>query len=278
MDNNEIFIGRTPEQVNQSIPREVIDTEFQVPTTEIDLPSDGLLYESGQKKVKIKYLTASEDDILFSPDLIKAGKSLDALLQKAVIDKNINPDDLLIGDRNAVLLALRRTGLGDEFKASPVLCPSCEESFEPKVDLSKLGLKKLEIKPDPDGFFDYILPTMNKRIKFRLLTGKDENRLAKAATAGKKLSTQKSGMQVVNKIMTERYLLQIMEVEGKRDKLLISKLIDVMPMKDSMAFREYVREIEPNVNTTCSVECTHCGHVFDEQIVLDYRLFYPSLK
>lgn len=273
--DNEIFLGKTPEQ---QIPREIIDTEFQVLTTDVELPSQGLLYATGQKKVKIKYLTASEDDILFSPDLIKAGKSLDMLLQKAVIDKNISPDDLLIGDRNAILVALRRTGLGDEFVASSVLCPSCEESFEPVIDLSKLGLKKLEIAPDSDGFFDYVLPTMNKRIKFRLLTGKDENRLAKAAISNKKLSSNKTGLQMVNKIMTERYLLQIMEVEGKTDKLLVQKLIEFMPMRDSTAFREYVKLVEPNIDTKCDVECKHCGHTFEEQITLDYRLFYPSLK
>ncbi len=275
MENNEIFLGKNPDQ---QIPREIIDTEFQVPTTEVELPSQGILYATGQKKVKIKYLTASEDDILFSPDLIKAGKSLDMLLQKAVVDKNVNPDDLLIGDRNAILVALRRTGLGDEFTSASVLCPSCEESFEPTVDLSKFGLKKLELVPDSDGYFDYILPTMNKRIKFRMLTGKDENRLAKSLTTSKKLTSNKPGAHIVNKIMTERYLLQIMEVEGKTDKLLIQKLIECMPMRDSTAFREYVKLAEPNIDTKCDVECKHCGHTFEEQINLDYRLFYPSLK
>ncbi len=278
MENNEIYLGKSPEQSKQAIPNELLDTEFQVPTTEVELPSQGFLYATGQKKVKIKYLTASEDDILFSPELIKAGKSLDTLLQKAVIDKNINPDDMLIGDRNAVLLALRMTGLGNEFTAAPTVCPNCEESFEPKIDLSTLALKKLETTPDADGFFDYVLPTINKRIKFRFLTGKDEARLAKFSTMGKKSLGQKSGVQVVNKIMTERYLLQIMEVEGKTDKLLISKLIEVMPMKDSTAFREYVKLLEPNINTNCEVECTNCSHRFEEQIILDYRLFYPSLK
>lgn len=276
MDNNEIFLGKNQGQpTNQHVPQEAIDTEFQVPTTEVELPSQGHFYKDGKKKVKIKFLTASEDDILFSPDLIRAGKSLDTLLQKAVIDKDINPDDMLIGDRNVVLVALRRTGLGDKFQSPDMVCPNCEEVFSQEVDLSKLKLKPLAITPDERGEYEYVCPTINKTIKFRFLTGKDENRLAKIASGGKK---NMGANQKVNKIMTERYLLQIMEVEGKRDKILISKFIEIMPMMDSLAFREYVKQIEPNLDTTYGFTCKHCEHEFQDQVVLDYKLFYPNLK
>ena len=114
-DDKKIVIGKNNLE-SPELPQEFTDDEFLVPTEDVELPSKGIFYENKKSTAKIKYLTAEEDDVLFSPELIKSGKVLDALLQIAIIDKDITPDEMLVGDRNAVLIHLRKTGLGEIYK------------------------------------------------------------------------------------------------------------------------------------------------------------------
>src|ERR1017187_6631575 len=97
------------------LPQEFIKNDFVTPTDEIELPSKGKFYPNGQSSIKIKYLTTEEDDILTSPDLIKNGKVLDVLLEHAIIDKTLRPDDLLICDKNAVLIGLSSKCINDDY-------------------------------------------------------------------------------------------------------------------------------------------------------------------
>jgi rubredoxin len=268
-----IIVGQQNKPIEQNIPKEFIDNEFITPTEEIELPSLGLFYPNGKKTVKVKYLTAEEDDVLFSPELIKSGRVLDALLQIVIVDKDLHPDDMIVGDRNAILVHVRKTGIGEEYMPGKMTCPSCGEQYEPVVDLNKLKLKYLENKPDQNGEYDFFLPLMKKNIKFRMMTGKDENKIGKATQ-----NTSKKGVSSfkVSKGVTERYRLQIMEVEGNRDKLYISKLISAMPMKDSMVFREYTKLLSPGVDFNYNFECTQCGHHYEDEVPMTYRLFYPN--
>lgn len=278
-EEKRIIVGQNKienKPAEQSIPQQFIDNEFAVPTEEIELPSKGIFYPNGKSTVKVRYLTAEEDDVLFSPELIKSGRVLDALLQIAVIDKDLNPDDMIVGDRNAVLIHLRRTGIGEEYKPGKMTCPSCSEEYEPVVDLNELKLKFLETKPDSNGEYDFLFPIMKKNIKFRLLNGKDENKIAKATQTTKKGNSNTS--YKVSKSVTEKYRLQIMEVEGNRDKLYISKFISSMPMRDSLVFREYTKLISPGVDFNYKFECSNCGHIYEDDVPMTYKLFYPDLE
>jgi len=276
-EDKRIIVGqnKTEKPAMNDIPKEFIDNEFAVLTDDVELPSLGIFYPNGKKTAKVKYLTAEEDDVLFSPELIKSGRVLDALLQIVVLDKDLNPEDMLVGDRNAVLMHIRKNGMGNEYKPGKMTCPECGEQYEPEVDLSKLKLKLLENKPDERGEYDFQLPLMKKNIKFRFLNGRDENKIGKAtqATTKKGLASYK-----VSKAVTERYRLQIMEVEGNRDKLYISKLISAMPMRDSLVFREYVKLISPGIDFNYEFECTNCGHHYEEDVPMTYRLFYPNAE
>ncbi|MFA5067050.1 MAG: hypothetical protein WC466_03295 [Candidatus Izemoplasmatales bacterium] len=277
-EDKRIVIGQNKtEHVDStnSIPQQFIDDEFMVPTEEIDLPSKGAFYENGKKAVKIKYLTAEEDDVLFSPELIKSGRVLDALLQVVVVDKDLSPDDMVVGDRNAILIHIRKTGMGENYKPGKVTCPSCGEQYEPVVDLNQLKLKYLEHMPDERGEYDFFLPTMKKNIKFRMLNGRDENRISKATQTTKKGTG--SSFKVA-KSVTERYRLQIMEIEGSRDKLRIAQFISAMPMRDSLVFREYTKMISPGIDLNYTFECLNCGHVYEDDVPMTYKLFYPNAE
>ena len=271
-----IIVGQTKVDTNhgeQTLPKEFIDTEFMVPTEEIELPSMGVFYPNGKKAVTVKYLTAEEDDVLFSPELIKSGRVLDALLQIVVLDKDLNPDDMLVGDRNTILIHVRKTGMGEDYRPGKMTCPSCNEQYEPVVNLNLLKLKYLEIKPDERGEYDFLMPIIKKNIKFRFLNGRDENKITKATQVTKKGG---SSNFKVSKAVTERYRLQIMEVEGNRDKIYISKFVSAMPMKDSLVFREYVKLISPGIDFNYEFDCTNCGHHYEDEVPVTYRLFYPN--
>lgn len=256
-----------------NIPTQYLDTEFQVPTETILLPSKGVFYPGGKSSVTIKYLTAEEDDILYSPELIRSGKVLDVLLEKSVVDKDLRPEDMLSGDRNLILIEMRKTGLGSDYIPGEITCPSCAQLHKPVINLDMLKAKELEIMPDSQLEYDVLLPLMKMNIKFRLLTGRDEKRLSKIAE-----NKSSTGGVKVAKLVTEKYIMQIMEVNGNRDKLYIKKFISAMPMKDSAFFREYVRRIEPGLDLSYEFECPNCGELDMRDIPITPKLFYPDLE
>lgn len=245
------------------------DEEFVVPTEVIELPSKGLFYPNRKSTVEIKYMTAEEDNILFSEDLIKSHKTLDVLLETVIKDKDLRPDDMLSGDRNYLLIQIRMTGLGDEYKPGKMRCESCRENFNPIVDLSKLKPREVSLAPDSEGLYEVMMPVTKIVIKFRLLRGSDEKRLRK--TMDKKTINTK-----VSKLITERYLLQIMEVNGNKDKTYINKFISAMPTKDSLFFREYNKQVEPGIDLNYEFECDHCGHLQEKDVEINSRLYYPE--
>ena len=257
-----------------NIPEQYLDMEFKVPQEEIMLPSGGAFYPNKKKSVTIKYLTAEEDDILYSPELIRSGRVLDVLLEKAVIDRDLRPENMVSGDRNYLLIQMRKTGLGSDYVPGEMACGACGEVYSPTIDLDKLKAKPLELEPDSIGEYDVMLPVMKMNIKFRLLTGQDEKRLGKLAeTKG-----SKAGGIMVKKLVTEKYVMQIMEVNGNRDKLYIKKFIAAMPMKDSMFFREYLRRMEPGLDLSYEFECPHCGEIEIKDTPITPKLFYPDLE
>jgi hypothetical protein len=276
MENEKISIGggssnnggiNNPPNQNTGFP---MDEEFKVPTEVIELPSKGAFYPNKKSTVEIKYMTAEEDNILYSTDLIKSGKVLDILLESVIKDKDLRPDDMLSGDRNYVLIEARRTGLGDDYKPGKMRCTSCSEEFEPTVDLSRLKSRELELQPDNDGLYEVLLPVTKMTIKFRLLRGSDEKRLSKAME-------KKTGNSKISRLITERYLLQIMEVNGNKDKTYINKFISAMPTKDSLFFREYNRQVEPGLDLNYEFECSNCGHLQERDVPITSKLFYPDV-
>jgi hypothetical protein len=260
--------------VNQEVPSQFIDAEFQVPTDIIKLPSKGVFYPGGKSTVEIKYLTAEDENILTSSDLIKSGKVLDVLLENSIVDKDITAKEMLTGDRNMVLLSLRSTGYGDEYETKTT-CTSCNAVNTSEVFLSSLKMKDVADSPDSEGLFSVQLPRCKANLKFRLLRGSDEERLQKVAQTGKKNVGKNVKVQTV---LTERYLLHIMDVNGNRDKTYIKKFINVMPIADSLFFREYIKEVEPGVDMNHDFSCSECGFSYTQEVPITAKLFWPNAK
>lgn len=147
--------------------------DFDIPHDLVPLPSKGLVYKNTKSKLPIGYLTASDEDLITSPNLYLDGKITDLLLRKKILDNTVNPDMLCKGDRDAILIWLRASGYGSNF---PVLVtdPISGEKFETEIDLSVLKFKDFNLTPDKNGLFDFELPKMKHIVKFRFINYKDE--------------------------------------------------------------------------------------------------------
>ena len=250
-----------------------VNTEpiFEIPYDVIELPSKGKLYLGNKSTIKVEYLTATDENILTSPNLLQNGKVLEYLLNNKVKDDEIKVNDLLVGDRNAIMIFLRATGYGEMY---PVKFndPQTGEEFETEVNLSELGTKELGADPDERGEFSFHLPRTNKEIKFKLLTAGDEDAIIKAVEKRTKITKSQ-----ISQTLTYRLEKQIMEIDGERDKNYISKFVAYMPAYDSLMFREYVDEIEPGVDLNIEVE-TPSGEYLRTLLPITIRFFWPNLK
>ena len=167
--------------INETEITKVSNSKF--PTEIIDLPSEGKLYPEGHPlkggKIEIKYMTAKEEDILTSQNLIQKGTVIDMLLRSLVIGngkgERVNYDDLLLGDKNAVMIAARVLGYGSDYPVE-IPCPKCGAKHKDTVDLAGLSNKDVEITND-SNLFEFELPLSKKLISFKLLSHSDEEKI-----------------------------------------------------------------------------------------------------
>lgn len=217
-------------------------SEFKFPTETIELPSKGLVYSednplsSGQ--VEIKYMTAREEDILTNQSYIQKGIVLDKLLESLLVTK-INIDDLIVGDKNAILIAARILGYGKDY----------EFTYEDKthiVDLSMLDNKEFDessLTTRGANEFSYTLPHSETVITYKILTGKDEKAINREITGLKKLNKDFSPE------LSTRLKHMITSVGGETDTKKIREFVDNQFLAmDSRAFRNHIKNTQPDVD------------------------------
>ena len=216
-------------------------SEFKIPTETIELPSKGLLYPEGSElakgTVEMKYMTAREEDILTNQSYIKNGTVLDKLMKSLIISK-INYDELLIGDKNAVMVAARVLGYGKDYTFD-------YNGETHTVDLSTLENKPLhpEVESRKTNEFEFTLPHSSNRVTFRFLTHKDEQDINREVEGLKKINKDSSSE------LTTRLKYIITSVEGNRERKDIRDFVDnYLLAKDSRALREYIKTLQPDVD------------------------------
>jgi rubrerythrin len=253
---------------------------WSVPTEFVELPSEGLFYPPGhplheQKTVEIRFMTAKEEDILTSRSLLKAGVALDRMLQNILIDKRINVNSLLVGDKNALLVAARRTGYGPEY-VTKVNCPSCgtstEHSFdisEPPVNSFKQNAQDLGVLYSNNGTVTITLPMSGVTVECRLLTGDDENRLIKE-------TERKSKRKLQSSTTTDAFRAFIVSVNGDSNTFSVESFIQSMPARDARHLRTIYNEVLPNIDLKQEFVCTECGHEADMEVPLGVDFFWPK--
>jgi hypothetical protein len=236
--------------------------QHNFPTEVISLPSQGKVYPEGNPlasgKIEMKYMTAREEDILTSANLIRQGVVLDKLMQSMIVSP-INYNDLVIGDKNAIMIAARILGYGKEYEVS-VTCPNCTKKNSVIVDLNTLPEKNI---PDTatridTNVFEFTLPQSKRVISFKLLTHGDEKSIQTELESVKKSAKK----DTVDKELSTRLRYAIQSIDGNTDRKYIADFVENQLLAmDSKALRKYMKDCAPDQKFEIEFVCEHCDHV-----------------
>lgn len=223
----------------------------------VELPSRGIHYPSGKKSVRVGYLTASDEDILSAANLMQSNSTIPELLKRKILDKDIEFEDIVSEDREAILIFLRNTAWGSEYKVRAVDPSPIDDyeyikddsdvkgRFETTLDLSSMKMKDFTLEADPNGEYEYFLPKTKAKITFKFLTQKQEDELDQI---------EKTWKEGVPPVKTKQLEMMIKSVEGNRDPMQVrSFIVDKMPIKDSQDFRRYVAENKPGLDLSQTI-------------------------
>ena len=245
-----------------------MEQKHQFPTEEVTLPSKGLLYPEGSPLrkgvIEMKYMTAKEEDILTNQNYIANGTVIDRLI-KSLIVTPFDYNNLLVGDKNALLVAARILGYGKDYNFT-----YNGENIE--VDLTEIEDKPIDESLIKNGKneFSFTLPRSKKEITFRFLTHKDE----------KAIDAELKGLKKINKNVSAdvstRLKHVITSVEGDYEKSTIRKFVDNQLLAmDSRALRNYITEIQPDTNLVFKYEGKD-GDFIDINIPINLNFFWPD--
>ena len=248
--------------------------ETKFPTEVVELPSKGYFYPKDNPlasgKVEMKYMTAMEEDILTSPNLLKQGIAVDKLLETLIVDKKINLGDILIGDKNALIVAARILAYGKMYEF--VTFDDGGEEVNATIDLTTLNDKEIDFdKLSPNtNEFSFELPNSKRALTLRFLTHKDEKELEKEAEVLKKVSS------ALAKTMTSRMKRIIASVDGNSEKQHINEFVDNELLSvDSLELRRYLNSINPDINMT-TIATFSDGREEEVAVEITAQFFWPS--
>jgi len=250
------------------------DSKF--PTEVVELPSKGYFYPKDSPlasgKVEMKYMTAREEDILTSPNLLKQGIAIDKLLEALIVDKKINIGDLLIGDKNALIVAARILAYGKMYEF--ITFDDSGEEVNATVDLTTLNDKEIDFTGLTEGVneFSFTLPNSERTITLKFLTHKDEKELERETTALKKVSNS------IVTTMTSRMKRIIVSIDGNTERAAIINFVDTELLSvDALEIRRYLASITPDVNMT--TKATYADGTESEVVVqVTAQFFWPSTE
>ena len=267
------------EQLKAQVAKQYQKQELQFPTEVIDLPSKGLVYPEGHPlrdgRVEMKYMTAKEEDILSSESLIRKGIVLDKLFRSLIIGNGdgvpFNYDDLVTGDKDAIMIAARVLGYGKDYTIK-IDVAELDEPHEVTVDLTTLNDNQFDesLFEKHGNNIPYILPAAKKQITFKILNGHDEKLIASKL---KKKDT--SGIKRDNSTRLKHIITSI---DGDEDKSTIDEFVDnYLLSRDSFALKEYIKKIQPGVDMRFLLEIPEheISRWVDLPIGLDF--FWPGV-
>jgi rRNA maturation protein Nop10 len=281
MAGNVEFVDNNLKPVTPQAPQQKsLDELFSVPKEEVRIPSNGLVYSQtsglcNSRTVEMRYMTTGDEDIMISPTLVRQGTWLTKLISACMMNKGINPDKMLVGDRNALLFWLRQTAYGSDYDLK-VLCPSCGKNFNHVFKLDKLILKTLDVKPIAEGVneFDFVLPISKIPVKFSLMTGEMDIEYTREVQ-----EQTKSGNTSQERLASGKIIKQLTEIAGVRDKKQIERFVHTrMLAKDSMALRDYIEEITPDIIQEQQATCPECGASNKYSVPLEMQFFWPQSR
>jgi hypothetical protein len=247
-----------------------MEQKFTFPTEVIDLPSKGLLYPESSPlskgTVEMKYMSAKEEDILTNQNYLEKGTVIDKLLQSLIVDESINYSDLLIGDKDALMMAARILGYGKEYDFQ-------YQGEKVTVDLSTLKHKELDkalIKEKGKNEFEFMLPSTGTEVIFKFLSHADEQKIDQEVQGMKKINKNFAGE------LTTRLKHTIISVGGSRETKEIRNFVENQLLAvDSRALRNYIDSIQPGINLRFYPENGPNGGV---TLPIGITFFWPDFR
>jgi hypothetical protein len=209
----------------------------------VSLPSQGVHYSNGKKTLRVAYLTASDENVLMSPNLIQSETVVEELIKRKILDKDISFDDIVEEDKQAILIFLRNTAFGTEYTLK-LIDPSTKKSFDSILDLSVLKVKEFKLIADSNGEYSFMLPISKKNVTFNFLTNTQEKELQ---------NIKESSGTIVSPINTKKLEMMIKSIDGQRDQMAIYQFIQNLPIKDSQDFKKFVSENKPGLDLIVDV-------------------------
>jgi hypothetical protein len=237
--------------------------EFKFPTEEVELPSKGLIYPKSNPlssgKVELKYMTAKEEDILTNQNYIEKGIVLDKLLESLTM-KKVDLKDLCIGDKNAIMVAARILGYGQDYEFT-----YNEENY--KVDLSQLKNKEFDSSlVTEQGTGKFTLPKSTSEIEFKFLTDKENDKIDEEITSLSKISKNTSAE------VTTRLKHTIVSVDGTTERNEIANFVEnYLLAQDARALRNYIKDISPDIDMSFIT-----NHGEEVMIPININFFWPD--
>ena len=273
------------------------------PTEEVILPSKGILYSKdsplSKGDIEIKYMTAKEEDILTNQNYINNATVIDKLLQSLIVTP-INYDDLLIGDKNAILVAARILGYGSEYNfkykdqevsidLTDIKDKEFDESlminknvneFEWKgqqvsIDLTKLKEQEInkDLAEEGKNEFFYTLPISKKQLTFKILNHGDDQKINKELEGLKKMNKNAASN------ITTRLKHQITSIDGNREQKDIRSFIDnEFLAQDARSFRKHVKSIGGDIDLNVDIEMPDGTHEESVSLPIGISFFWPDAE
>ena len=252
------------------------ENQYGFPTEVLSLPSQGLLYPEDSPlrsgTIDVKYMTAKEEDILTSQNLIEQGKVISKLLESVIADPKVKLNDMLIGDKNALMVGTRVLGYGKDYGIT-LVDPDTNERVEHIVDLTKLDNKPIDEKLFENGnSFTLELPNSKRVIGFKLLTQKDENEIDEMMKDYEKVEK----LTGVSYSLTTRLKHQIVSIDDNTDQKEIDKFVDNEFLAlDTRVFRKHLEEITPDIELKFDYT-SQAGNQHKLTVPLGIDFFWPA--
>jgi len=261
--------------LQQNNPLQATQLDFMVPTEFVALPSKGLFYPPHhplhkKDSIEIKQMTAKEEDILTSRNLLKKGVALDKLIQSLVLDKNINTDTLTVEDRNAIIVASRISAYGADYNTT-VTCPSCNEKVKSTFNLlerlEQLESEESSLQVDDNGLFVVTLPVTKYTVICRALNGMDEKELLRVSESKKKGNSGDS-------TLLEQLRCMIVSIQGNTDKDTLTRVVSLLPAADSRFLRKQYQNTVKAVDLKKTFTCSACSYEAEMEVPLSADFFW----
>lgn len=264
--------------VKSSAPAATEAPKPNIPTETVQLPSRGVFYPENSPlaagTIEIYQVTARHEDILSNSNLLKKGTVLDEFLKALIATSGVSINDLLIGDKNALFIAARKSAYG-EIYTTKIKCPEC--GAESNIDIDLNAIKPKDIfninATKGENKFIYTLPNSGKVLGLSFLTHRDETDIDAEIKALSKVANGTATPEI-----TTRLKYSVKSIDGDTDRMRIKNFIDTqLTAKDSLALRRYIREVTPDMDMNFNFTCPECGHSAKMNIPLGASFFWPNV-